>query len=60
MFDKQEQQIIDFIKESEGCSSNQLFAALDAAVSYATFKRILARLVRNNTLILNMSKPTGS
>ena len=51
MFDKQEAQIVDFIKETSENSSKQLFDALDLSLSYATFKRVLARLVSNNYLV---------
>jgi len=50
MIDKREQQIIDFVKLTEGVSSKVVSEEVDVSVSYATLKRILARLVSENYL----------
>ena len=51
MIDKREKQIIDFIKETGECSSKEIFERVVISVSYATLKRILVNLKRNNYLV---------
>ena len=53
MIDNREQQIIDFIRKTEGGSSKELFDVVDISISYATFKRILAKLISENYLSTN-------
>ena len=50
MIEQREQKIIDFIKESGGCSSKEIFERVDIEVSYATLKRILTSLKSANYL----------
>ena len=51
MIDKREKQVIDFIKETGECSSKEIFERVVISVSYATLKRILVNLKRNNYLV---------
>lgn len=48
MTDIREQKIIDYIQESGECSSKEVFDRVNIAVSYATLKRILTKLVSEN------------
>ncbi len=48
MVNQREQQIIDFIKKVGECSSKDVFDNVDVSVSYATLKRILAKLITDN------------
>ncbi|MCB0537403.1 MAG: Fic family protein [Bacteroidetes bacterium] len=48
MIDLREKQIIDFIQKAEECSSKEIFDELDLSVSYATLKRLLAKLISLN------------
>jgi Fic family protein len=48
MLNDREQQIIDFIKSSGGCSSKEVFEKVSTTASYATVKRILSRLISGN------------
>jgi len=50
MFNHREQQIIDFIKKAGECSSKDVFDNVNISVSYATLKRILAKLIADNYL----------
>jgi prophage maintenance system killer protein/predicted transcriptional regulator len=50
MLNQREQQIIDFIKKVGECSSKNVFDNVDVSVSYATLKRILAKLITDNYL----------
>lgn len=50
MIDKKEQHIIDYIRNSGESSSKEVFDGLDIAVSYATLKRILSKLISENYL----------
>ena len=50
MIDKREQQIINYIKNAGESSSKEVFDGLDIAVSYATLKRILSKLISENYL----------
>lgn len=48
MIDLREKQIIDFIQKAGECSSKEIFDKLDLSVSYATLKRLLAKLISLN------------
>jgi prophage maintenance system killer protein len=48
MLDSREKQIIDFILKVGECSSKELFDGIDSAVSYATLKRALTKLISSN------------
>ena len=48
MIEPREQQIIDFIEKSGESSSKEIFNKVDISVSYATLKRILAKLISKN------------
>ncbi len=48
MIDPREQQIIDFIEKRGECSSKQIFDGVNISVSYATLKRLLAKLLAEN------------
>lgn len=51
MLDKTESALIDLIQHTPELSSGELFSRLDTAVSYATLKRILSRLIDQKLLI---------
>ena len=51
MFNKREQQIIDFIKSNSGSSSKEIFENSAISVSYATLKRTLTKLISNKYII---------
>ncbi len=51
MINNREQQIIDFIEERGACSSKEIFESAGLTMSYATLKRILAKLLLNNYII---------
>jgi Fic family protein len=46
-----EQKILDFIKNEPESSSKQIFDGVDIAVSYATLKRILLKLIAENCIV---------
>lgn len=46
--EKREQEIIDFLKKNNVCSSKELFENGDTSFSYATLKRTLTKLVSEN------------
>jgi prophage maintenance system killer protein len=48
--DDKEQQIIDFIKENGECSSKEVFSGVHLPISYATLKRMLAKLIARHFL----------
>lgn len=48
--DVREQQIVDFIKAKGECSSSEVFSGINISASYATVKRILAKLVTDKFL----------
>ena len=48
MLDTNEQSIINFLKVNQGVSSKEIHEAISSSVSYATVKRILAKLVLQN------------
>ncbi|HRP54708.1 Fic family protein [Agriterribacter sp.] len=48
--DDKEQRVIDFIKEKGECSSKEVFDGAHLPVSYATLKRILAKLIDRHFL----------
>jgi prophage maintenance system killer protein/predicted transcriptional regulator len=50
MVNQREQQIIDFIKKAGECSSKEVYDNVGVSVSYATLKRILAKLITENYL----------
>ncbi len=50
MIDSKEQKIIDFIKQTGACSSKEVHDNIDIAVSYATLKRILSKLISDSYL----------
>ncbi|MFK8060772.1 MAG: Fic family protein [Polaribacter sp.] len=50
MITNREQQIIDFIKKTQKCSSKEIFENVDISISYATLKRILLSLKSSNYL----------
>ena len=50
MVHNREQQIIDFIKKIGASSSKEVFDNVGVSVSYATLKRILAKLISENYL----------
>ncbi len=50
MIDKREQQIIDFVRKTQGSSSKDVFEGVSISVSYATLKRMLAKLISRNYL----------
>jgi predicted transcriptional regulator len=50
MIDIREQQIIDFVKKTGECSSKEVFEGVNLSVSYATLKRLVAKLVSENYL----------
>ncbi len=50
MIDHREQRIIDFIRKTGESSSKEVFDRADVTVSYATLKRILAKLISENYL----------
>lgn len=51
MKDKREIQIIDFIKVKHECSSKEIHDSFTNSISYATIKRILAKLTTENLLV---------
>jgi Fic family protein len=51
MFDQRDQNIIGFIRENAGNSSKEIFERAFNSGSYATLKRILARLTSDNYII---------
>ncbi|NOQ24169.1 MAG: cell filamentation protein Fic [Bacteroidales bacterium] len=48
MLEEREQQIIDFVKRADECSSKEVFEGISTSVSYATLKRILTKLIAEN------------
>lgn len=52
MSDNRTQQIIDFIKTNEQCSSKEIFDGIDDSFSYATLKRILSDLKTDGYLVV--------
>ncbi|MEQ9297842.1 MAG: Fic family protein [Cyclobacteriaceae bacterium] len=50
MLSEKENKIIDYLKETPDCSSKKVFEAVQEPMSYATLKRMLARLVSQNFL----------
>lgn len=50
MIDSKEQRIIEFLKKEGESSSKEIFDRVEIAVSYATLKRILAKLIVENYL----------
>jgi predicted HTH transcriptional regulator len=50
MVNKREQQIINFVKKTGEHSSKAVFDNIDVSISYATLKRILAKLISENYL----------
>jgi len=46
--EKRDQEIINFIKKNKECSSSKIFEDGNISVSYATLKRMLAKLVSEN------------
>lgn len=53
MAENREQQIIGFITKVNESSSKAIFENVDISVSYATLKRILAKLISENYLLKN-------
>lgn len=51
MSDPREQILIEFIKDKGGLSSKEIFESIRFDVSFATFKRILAKLISENFLV---------
>ncbi len=50
MIDKREFEIIEFIKMNQEVSSKEIFEGVTSSVSYATIKRMLAKLIEENLL----------
>ncbi len=50
MIDSRDQKILDYIKKAGACSSKVVHDNVDISVSYATVKRILSKLLRENYL----------
>ena len=48
MINSREKHIIDFIQKVGECSSKEIFDGIDLPVSYATLKRLLAKLISSN------------
>jgi prophage maintenance system killer protein len=57
--DDREQKIINFIRSRGACSSREVNDNVDIAVSYATLKRILSKLISDNFL-LTVGKGKGT
>lgn len=51
MFNQRDQKIIDFIRENAGNSSKEIFENSAISVSYATLKRILAKLISEKYIV---------
>lgn len=51
MIDKRDQLIIDFIIKNAGSSSKEIFENASLAVSYATLKRALTKLISDNYIV---------
>jgi Fic family protein len=51
MMDIRESEIVDFIKNNQACSSKEIHDGISISISYATVKRILAKLISDNLLI---------
>ena len=52
MINKTEQKIIDLLEQRGACSSKEIFDDIEIDVSYASIKRILARLVLENHIVI--------
>lgn len=50
MPDTRESEILDFVKNNQGCSSKEVHNSIHSKVSYATVKRILAKLASANLI----------
>ncbi len=50
MLDKRELEIIELIKKNQEISSKEIFEGIKLSISYATVKRILAKLIDDNLL----------
>lgn len=53
MLDIRESEIIEFIKNKPDCSSKEIHGGISTSISYATVKRILAKLTLQNLLFIN-------
>jgi len=51
MIDKKEIEVIEIIKKNQEISSKEIFDGISSSISYATVKRILAKLIDENLLI---------
>ena len=51
MLDKNDTNIVEFVKQNTSVSSKEIFDGLASQVSYATVKRLLTKLVADNLLI---------
>lgn len=51
MFNKRDQQIIDFIRDNRGVSSKNIFDNSAISVSYATLKRTLTKLISDKYIV---------
>lgn len=51
MFNKRDQQIIDFIRDNGGSSSKDIFENSAISVSYATLKRTLTKLISDKYIV---------
>jgi len=50
MPENREDEIIEFVKKRQGCSSKEIHEGISASISYATVKRILTKLTSDNLL----------
>lgn len=50
MIDQRESEIIELIKKNQKASSKEIFEGVTSSISYATVKRILAKLIDENLL----------
>lgn len=51
MIDKREKDIIEFIKQNPEISSKEIFEGISMAISYASVKRVLSKLIEKNLII---------
>ena len=51
MIDKREKDIIEFIKQNPEISSKGIFEGISMAISYASVKRVLSKLIEKNLIV---------
>lgn len=53
MVSKKQIEVLDFLKENPASSSKEIFEGLDSSVSYATLKRMITALLKDNLVVID-------